>query len=264
MDHQNPRVSGKRTAAALAPEPVDAELDGARTREIRAEIEQTRDDMSETVNAIQDRLRPGTLASNAAESLKHAALDTVRDVAESDSVMYVRSNPTAVTMLGIGVAGLAWLAFGSQTPRSSREGARRSARGQFDDAAARHEFGADLGGRSPARQDLATYARDTAERTWDRSPMVVGAACAVVGAMVALAIPATERENELMGETRDQMLDTVQTAVHEKASGLKQAATEAVDTIQQAATRSVDRTSEGAMRAKRELGVRGVLDTSGD
>src|SRR3954469_308491 len=51
-----------------------------RTREIRAEIEQTRGELSETVNAIQDRLRPGNIASNAADSVKstvkHAASDT--------------------------------------------------------------------------------------------------------------------------------------------------------------------------------------------
>src|SRR4051812_15068660 len=44
-----------------------------RTREIRAEIEQTRGEMSETVNAIQDRLRPGNIAANAAESVKNSA-----------------------------------------------------------------------------------------------------------------------------------------------------------------------------------------------
>ena len=58
MDEQN-------TGVAAASEP--------RTREIRAEIEQTREDMSETVNAIQERLRPGNIAANAADSVRHAA-----------------------------------------------------------------------------------------------------------------------------------------------------------------------------------------------
>lgn len=53
-----------------------------RTREIRAEIEQTRGEMTETVNAIQDRLRPSNMAANAAESVKN----TVRSKAEGTEI----------------------------------------------------------------------------------------------------------------------------------------------------------------------------------
>jgi len=85
-----------------------------RTREIRAEIAQTREDLSETVNAIQDRLSPRNIASNAADSVRQAASDTARDIAESDSVQYVRSNPVPTAMVGIGIAGLAWLCLGGR------------------------------------------------------------------------------------------------------------------------------------------------------
>ena len=45
------RVATRKAAPSLA-------APDSRTRDIRTEIEQTRDDLSETVNAIQDRLRP--------------------------------------------------------------------------------------------------------------------------------------------------------------------------------------------------------------
>src|SRR5215207_5916962 len=90
-----------------------------RTRELRAEIDRTRGDMSETVNAIQDRLRPSTVAANAAASMKDAAMTTVHDVADSDSVRYMSANPVPMTMVAIGVAGLAWLATAGRDPRYS-------------------------------------------------------------------------------------------------------------------------------------------------
>ena len=128
MDEQDPRLGVERLGGPGDEELTDLkysapteteQLPDDRTREIRAEIEQTRENMSETVNAIQDRLRPSTLASNAAERVKDAAMDKFRDVADSESVMYVRANPIPAAMVGIGVAGLAWLAMGGRESRSS-------------------------------------------------------------------------------------------------------------------------------------------------
>ena len=82
-------ASSPDTTRNLSPasSPMNAPAE-ERTREIRAEIAQTREEMSETVNAIQDRLRPGNIASNAAESVKSTVSNaagnvksTVRNVA---------------------------------------------------------------------------------------------------------------------------------------------------------------------------------------
>ncbi len=263
-----------------------------RTREIRAEIEQTREDMSETVNAIQDRLRPSTLASNAADSVKHAAMDKARDVADSDSVRYVRANPIPTAMIGIGVAGLAWLAMGGRDSRSDNRS--RSSRatpdwrtvpaydrpgfyeaagtypesgGQQDAGAAYasdaylsdlSDSGAGLSGPgqrhagygyathratgSRARSgysELAEYGETRMRRTWDESPLLIGAASLVLGAIVGLAIPETEPENQLMGETRDSMVHTVKETVRDKVSQVQEVATKAASTVQDAAESAV-------------------------
>ena len=105
--------SRPRVTASKASTPTAARH--SRTREIRAEIEQTREDLSETVNAIQDRLQPSTLASNAVDSVKDAARERFRDIADTETVQYVRANPMPTAMIGIGLAGLAWLAFGRET-----------------------------------------------------------------------------------------------------------------------------------------------------
>ena len=77
------------------------------------------------MNAIQDRLRPGNIASNAAESVKstvrnvasntsEAVSDRAREMADSEPVQYVRANPIPTAMIGIGIAGVTWLALGGR------------------------------------------------------------------------------------------------------------------------------------------------------
>ena len=226
----------------------------ARTREIRAEIEQTREDLSETVNAIQDRLQPSALASNAVDSVKDAARERLRDIADTETVQYVRANPMPTAMIGIGLAGLAWFAFGRETPdtRSRDWNNRGDWRVRPGYEVERDHFlpgdhmDHELSGRrrGAVRQesrDLVQQTRQTARRaqsalrrTWDESPFLIGAAAAVVGALVAASIPATESENRLMGETRDNLVEGVQQTVKDKVQAVENAATNAVSQVQQA------------------------------
>ena len=285
-------TGGRARAASTTAEAPPEE----RTREIRAEIEQTRGELSETVNAIQERLSPGNIAANAAESVKTVARDKARDIAESDSVQYVRANPIPTAMVTIGIAGLAWLAlkgresnrYGrSRTGGTSRdwrtgprydrgtsygaaggysefeaarlrntdigyEDAETDTTGLYGSGTAEMEYGAGYSAAGGARetgsdldrtyrraQDGISGAQRHLRRAWDQNPLVLGAACLAMGAVVGLAVPETERENELMGESRDNLIETVQDTVKEKVNQVQQAATNAVGQVQDAAKSAV-------------------------
>jgi hypothetical protein len=288
-----------------------------RTREIRAEIAQTRGEMSETVNAIQERLRPGNIASNAAgsvrETIKHVAEDKAhvvaeraRDVADSEPVQYVRANPIPAAMVGIGIAGVAWLALGGREARSYRryrnsQDSRRltpydesgrfyrgsvgrpayrgdrvepgageptfgdagfgevgyPGQGGYETAAAyatelehgtrgeyvgyRDEYG--RGGRggysgTRATQDLGARVQQTSrdaqrrlQRAWQDNPLLLGAASAVLGLIVGMAVPQSEVENEYMGEARDSALEGVQQTVRDTVHKVQDAAGTVVDLV---------------------------------
>ncbi|HEX6974415.1 MAG TPA: DUF3618 domain-containing protein, partial [Vicinamibacterales bacterium] len=116
-----------------------------RTREIRRDIERTREDMSETVDAIQDRLRPGNLASNAVESVRNTASEKARDLAETEPVQYVRANPIPTAMVGIGIAGLAWLAFGGRDANRYETRRYRGGRNDWRANAGYYEVDDELG-----------------------------------------------------------------------------------------------------------------------
>jgi hypothetical protein len=242
-----PRARTSRGATPMAAQ-------NARTREIRAEIEQTREDLSETVNAIQDRLQPSTLAANAVDSVKDAARERFRDIADTETVHYVRANPMPTAMIGIGLAGLAWLAFGRerQDTRSRDWERRRDGRirsgyeferdRQLPGDRMDYELSARPRGavREESRhlmdqtRQTALRAQSTLRRTWDENPVLIGAAAAVIGALVAASVPATESENRLMGETRDNVVEGVQQVVKDKVQAVENAATNAVSQVQEA------------------------------
>jgi len=310
-----------------------------RTREIRAEIEQTRGEMSETVNAIQDRLRPGNIASNAAESVKssvsnaaesvkssvkHATSDTTqvvseraREMADSEPVQYVRANPIPTAMIGVGIAGLTWLMLGGREARSQNryrsgrnsrdwrrlapynEGGRYyrggtghtgytgqsgytaesgfgdagfgeveyPGQGSYETAAAydadlyqnrgswrsgadyRGEYGGNYdrdrdfsrnresswagqtGDISRRAQQTTAVAQRKVQRAWQQNPLMMGAASAVLGLIVGLAIPETEIENEYMGEARDNAVEGVQQSVRDTVQRVQDAASSAVGLV---------------------------------
>jgi hypothetical protein len=143
---------GEKTRAYAADESGDGiEAD---TKRIRDEIENTRGEMSETIDAIQEKLKPGNIVANATERVKSATTERVRDMADTasqaaeqamdygretaDSVVgTARQNPIPLALLGLGAAW--WLA--SRSKSSSSVGRNRDDRG----------YGREYGGHSTAR-----------------------------------------------------------------------------------------------------------------
>jgi Protein of unknown function (DUF3618) len=71
-------VTGDTTArASTGSRPGTAD-----TGEIRSRIEQTRIDMSETIDAIQERLHPSHIVADTTQRLKNGTVDAVRRLAE--------------------------------------------------------------------------------------------------------------------------------------------------------------------------------------
>jgi ElaB/YqjD/DUF883 family membrane-anchored ribosome-binding protein len=102
-------TKGKRAPAEDAGLDRDTDI---RTRQLQAEIAETREEMSETVEAIQEKLRPSNIMSEGTEAVKTAATERVRDMAETATdtayriVESTRQNPWPALMIG---AGVAWL-----------------------------------------------------------------------------------------------------------------------------------------------------------
>lgn len=258
MDDTTGRVTGSST---------QDETD-ARTQEIREEIVQTRIEMSETIEAIEDRLRPSHLVAQAGETVRNAATEKVKSMAntaghvadramDTSFAQTVRSNPIPAAMIGIGAA---WLLMKGRSDGArharSRSYARYRAYGNPERdwrvdpgdvsppaAVGTTGYGDYGGGTSPVRGtsdvpelggEMYGYRRSHAqpagfERVVRENPLLVGAAAALVGVAIGMSLPASETENRLMGEARDTVVDRAREAASEAAGKVQDVAGKAVE-----------------------------------
>ena len=233
-----------------------------RTREIRAEIEHTREEMSETIDAIQERLRPGNIVAGATERVREATTEGVRNMAESasetarnamektremtgDVAEFGRENAIPAALIGIGVAWLVIDRIRDDRNHRSWDRWNRDRESYRFSAAAYDPSGRyDRDSRSAASSwsdttdRMASTARDagrTASRTGRRAqnqlrhlmrenPLMAGAAAAVIGAAVGLSLPETERENEWLGDAKETVMDRAQDVARNAATAVQEAA----------------------------------------
>jgi ElaB/YqjD/DUF883 family membrane-anchored ribosome-binding protein len=255
MDDQNEGVNERWGRPAHVPERDYAEVD-ERTAEIRSDIEQTRTDMTETIDAIQEKLRPGNIVSHATETMRNATIEKVKHMGHSAKETLrgeaggsyrvmdrIRDNPIPAALAA---ASVAWIAFsGRRSHRGTSPAIYGSTRNdeplgaeaftsEYADAKTSRSGYAASGVGKPA----ATAVRDAGDRIRQvtstaqsglrrlvrENPLAAGAIAAAVGTTIGLALPETRRENELMGEARDAAVDRAQEAVRVTGERVQDAA----------------------------------------
>lgn len=145
----------------------------------RVEIERTRADMSETVDAIQERLSPQNLREQAKDRVKEATVGRARE-AKSGIVDTVRANPLPAALTGI---GLGWLLMsarqqGPARPRYRAEDYRIT--NERAPVAAEYPLRDEEGTDGPSTGEALGRARDkvgeTATQAQDKAQDVAGRA----------------------------------------------------------------------------------------
>jgi hypothetical protein len=106
-----------------------------------------------------------------------------------------------------------------------RDSAMESA-GQYRDEAARRARETAYRTRRRTRQQ-AHRAKRTFWDTLNDNPLAIGVATMAAGALVGLALPGTRQEDELLGATRDQLIDEARTRAEETAQRVQAVAEEA-------------------------------------
>jgi hypothetical protein len=217
----------------------------ATTEAIRHDIEQTRAQMSGTIDEIQERLNPKRLIDEAKETVREATVGKVTGMMNNASrsaggmVDRIKENPVTAAMIG---AGAWWLL--TKLPGNGRSSSyARDYGGSFSSGRGQSSYSGETGwsGRtgesggigdmarsatemvgdytSRGREQVSEMANDT-ERAFNRwmreNPLAVGAAAVAVGAVIGTAIPETRRERELVGDTRDRLVDAAKDLATQK------------------------------------------------
>jgi hypothetical protein len=182
-----------------------------RPEEILAEIHRTRNEMDHTLQAIEHRLTPGQLVDQGLDYLKNSgAREYVNNLSSS-----VKTHPLPATLTGIGIAWL--MAVGNRQP--AQPSSYNTGPGIGERMQSAKERASQIG--SSARQQL-----DRARGGWDsmlnEHPLALGAIGLAIGAVVAAMAPRTEKEDQLMGQARDDLLDKAKQAGTEKLEQMKE------------------------------------------
>ncbi len=303
----------ERQNRELASEPTAQEV-GTRgeksPEEIELEIEETRGRLSRDIDELGNKLSPQNLKEEAKSAIKGAAQGAVSNVGEqarrtgSRLVEVIRENPLPVIAVG---AGVTWLL--TQRSRSDISG-DRMARYAYTGPERRQgqswQSGSGIKGKvgeavSSVRETVSEAAGGVAEKAtewkeraggqarWqgsriktnlehqlEENPLAVAIGAAVVGLALGLLLPGTERENELMGPARDQLVDraektverakdaateagrevkeTVKAEIEERKPEMKEAVQQAGQTIKEQVKESARRVKDEATDAAKESG----------
>jgi hypothetical protein len=125
---------------------------------------------------------------------------------------------------------------------------------EYSDIDYRRSYGSQRRGLADDVSNRASHMMEGAKDRWQRTtrnttnglqrlmrdnPLLVGAAAVLVGAAVGAALPETERENEIMGETRDNMINQAQEMAQNAASTVKEVASNIPTQVTEAVTSKV-------------------------
>jgi ElaB/YqjD/DUF883 family membrane-anchored ribosome-binding protein len=258
--------------------------------EIEREIEQTRNRMSQNIDELGDRLSPQNLKEEAKSRIRNVASDAVSNVGDqarrtgSRLVDVIRENPLPVIAVG---AGVTWLlrqrsntdisgdrmARYSYTGAERRqgEGGRSGLRVRVGDmmsgvkekvSGAASEITGKAGEISTGTQEkvgqLGWQARRQTERVRtnlehvaEENPLSVAIGATILGMAIGLLLPGTERENEMMGSTRDQLVDRA----GKTAERVKDAATEASREVKDAVQTEISERAPDVKQVVQEAGM---------
>lgn len=230
---------------------TNAQGDGPQRPEaIRVEIEETRVELGETIDAIQERLSPAHLKEQAKETVREAtvgkaeqavsgATDTAKGLGAT-MLETIKQNPLPAALAGI---GLGWLVMKSRSGGSGRQSSGQLQQKVGEAASSMGETASQTQERagqvvSSAQEtagQVASQTQSQVQRLLQERPLAVGGIALALGAATGLALPGTKQEQQLMGGARDRLLEQAKSTAQETQAKVQHVADEAQKAATEAA-----------------------------
>jgi hypothetical protein len=224
--------------------------------EIQRELDATRREMANTIRAIEEDLSTRQLMMRAVDYLKGGPLRFTENLTDA----CVR-NPIPVALIGAGLVMLSradarerrgYVEYeGGETGEGLREKVSRTRERARSAMAQTKEKAHELKERAGAIKERASVVKerahdlrvrsgervrrsiDTAQRTWNENPMLVGIIAVAAGAALAATLPKTQREREVIGPRRDRLVGEAKRTAQTAVETAKRTAQTAVETAKQ-------------------------------
>jgi hypothetical protein len=213
--------------------------DGSRPESARRDIEATRARMGDTLEELGTRLNPERLKQQAKDKIRGATIGKVQTMAQTTvdkassagrSVTdVVRENPIPAALIA---AGISWMAWNSKRGKSSvSETSSVASNWEDPDGSYRKSAAGAVAETAKAQSDKVANAIQS-------SPLPLGLIAAALGVAAGLALPTTQKERELVGDKRDELVDRAKEVVTEKKEQVKRVAERVVSEARTAATQA--------------------------
>lgn len=257
---------GATTSSRMNDEPGPSE----EANRIRREMDQTRAEMGRTLEELQVRLDPKLLKQQAKDAAYDATIGRVGNMVQNAGdqiketgngfVQSIKDNPVPVAIAALSIG---WLFMRARSQVSGREMVTTTERydvafepDESEGPSVREQIGektdelkqraGQVTQNAQRRiQDVAQQAQvrgremtDRVQRAFDDNPLAIGLGVIAAGLAIGLALPITQKEDELMGQARDRLLDKAEQAAHG-----------ALDKADEAAHRGVDKANEQLAQA---------------
>ena len=207
---------------------------------IRRQIENTRAQMTSTINQIGERLSPDYLLDKAKTSVREATVGRIKDMGYEANRRVegvsnsmgdtVRANPLPVALIGL---GLGWLIMSDRSKRQQAD-----MRGQYRTTGYRYYEGHD----GPGAMDQMRH------RVGDAADMVQDKAADLQGRVSGTA----HRVSENVSETAQRTGETVRDTAQRTGEAVRETAYRVGETVGQRAEMVQERAGEMSMQARHE------------
>jgi len=206
---------------------------------IRRQIEQTRAQMTSTINQIGERLSPDYLLDKAKTSVREATVGKMKDMSyEANRRMEgmstsmtdtVRANPLPVALIGL---GLGWLLMSDRSKRQQYD-----PRGQYRTTGYRYYEGGDEGTFDQVRQRVGDAADAVQDRAADLQGRISGTA---------------QRVGENVSETAQRTGETVRETAQRTGEAVRETASRVGETVGHRAEMVQERAADVSNQARSE------------
>ena len=221
---------------------------------LEREINQTRAEMNQTLDALERKLTPGQLLDECLSFLGKNTSEVASNLGNS-----IRENPVPMMLTAIGIS---WMMFspgrGASTKpyddytgdadyggnsyssepgtlsktRDKVQAATESVRSQL--TSSKDAVIETVNKTATLAQSGAIRAREGISSLLQEQPLVIGALGVALGAAIGAALPSTEQEDRLMGSVRDQTLKEVTQRGAEQYEHARETVKKAAEEVQDA------------------------------